>query len=392
MQLRPNRDRSKKGIEYNEDLKRKQKKKSKPIEIKESSSDLSSEYDSCDNDYEADMLDDAKKYEKALQNTLQFVTCGVCGYEGSVTKFLNRKDSYRPMKFPGKNVQDIIDGSKLSDLYNAITASFENTKYPPAQYISEWDRRFDSDGTITGTRFICKGCVRVCSNRESISSNKYDEYEEDNIDEVDNDFDNDVDEIIPQILGNGKTNVSKYPMFNSKPYISVPLNVYMLLFTGECPLELKCLNTVELSMVSPINAICRILINGKHEVLKAKVVCIVNEVAEIAKNLPTLPTPESFATISSECSSNPAKKYYYRPFYVRKALKWLIDNNVLFNKHGIKNESESLLYGDATKIIPVDSHLMSKSDCDALDEAFQEGLSTNTGNEFCVQSFTNVCY
>ena len=32
MQLRPNRDRSKKGIEYNEDLKRKQKKKSKPIE------------------------------------------------------------------------------------------------------------------------------------------------------------------------------------------------------------------------------------------------------------------------------------------------------------------------------------------------------------------------
>ena len=93
MQLRPNRDRSKKGIEYNEDLKRKQKKKSKPSEIKESSSDLSSEYDSCDNDYEADMLDDAKKYEKALQNTLQFVTCGVCGYEGSVTKFLNTKDS-----------------------------------------------------------------------------------------------------------------------------------------------------------------------------------------------------------------------------------------------------------------------------------------------------------
>ena len=135
MQLRPNRDRSKKGIEYNEDLKRKQKKKSKPIEIKESSSDLSSEYDRCDNDYEADMLDDAKKYEKALQNTLQFVTCGVCGYEGSVTKFLNRKDSYRPMKFPGKNVQDIIDGSKLSDLYNAITASFIKLFYFLFNYI-----------------------------------------------------------------------------------------------------------------------------------------------------------------------------------------------------------------------------------------------------------------
>ena len=113
MQLRPNRDQSKKGIEYNEELKRKQKQKNKPIEIKESSYDSSSEDQGCENEYEADMLDDAKKYEKALQNTLQFVTCGVCGYEGSVTKFLNRKDSYRPMKFPGKNVQDIIDGSKL---------------------------------------------------------------------------------------------------------------------------------------------------------------------------------------------------------------------------------------------------------------------------------------
>ena len=47
----------------------------------ESSSDSSSEDQGCENEYEADMLDDAKKYAKALQNTLQFVTCGVCGYE-----------------------------------------------------------------------------------------------------------------------------------------------------------------------------------------------------------------------------------------------------------------------------------------------------------------------
>jgi len=136
MQLRPNRDRSKKGIEYNEDLKRKQKKKSKPIEIKESSSDSSSEDQGCENEYEADMLDDAKKYEKALQNTLQFVTCGVCGYEGSVTKFLNRKDGYRPMKFPGKSIQDIIDGSKRHE-----SMTLMNTFHIQQFYIKDTYRR-----------------------------------------------------------------------------------------------------------------------------------------------------------------------------------------------------------------------------------------------------------
>jgi hypothetical protein len=332
-----------------------------------------------------EMCDDALKYEKALKKSLQFVTCGVCAWEGPPTKFLHRKDSHKRKSFGTMSVEDIIKGSSLSELKRNIESYFEELccefyrDENRRGYLNEWRSTFEDNGTIRGAMYFCKSCVKTCSIRVDMSTD--DLYDEDmNADDEDECDDVDIERSSEELLGTNRSKSSKCLIWHGRSYSSVPLNVYMLLFRGECPKVLKDLNTVELSMVSPINIISRICITGKHDTMKAKIVSVVNELAEIAKQLPNMPSPESFASVRCEGSTNKSKLYYYRPYYVKKAIQWLCERNIVFHKYNFNQKLCESWSEDVNFQVPLHSHIMSESDGDALEEAFEEGVSTNTGN------------
>jgi hypothetical protein len=105
------------------------------------------------------------------------------------------------------------------------------------------------------------------------------------------------------------------------------------LFPGSIPDELKNLNNIEVTMVSIYSSISKISLQGgkNYTVNGALSYTIVNDITSIAQRLPRMPSIESIAILRHGSGGN-AKDYRYRPYYVKKALEWLIANNHLYSR------------------------------------------------------------
>jgi hypothetical protein len=103
-------------------------------------------------------------------------------------------------------------------------------------------------------------------------------------------------------------------------------------FRGKCPKEIACLNLTELSMISLINIVCRIsmLSPDANVSTSGTVFSVLNNVNTILESLPQNPTLEQFCIIRSPGDNKTPKDYRYNPFNVLRALRWLDDNNHLY--------------------------------------------------------------
>ena len=103
------------------------------------------------------------------------------------------------------------------------------------------------------------------------------------------------------------------------------------LFPGPIPDCLAKLTPIEISMISIYCPVTKLkLQGGKHHHSEDTTYTIINEIHEIAKSLPVMPTRESFAYLK-HVAGEKNMMHMYRPFYVKAALKWLKENNPLYN-------------------------------------------------------------
>jgi hypothetical protein len=128
-------------------------------------------------------------------------------------------------------------------------------------------------------------------------------------------------------------------------------------------------------MISPINIISRISVQNKYALKSSKTFSIINDIADIAKQLPRMPTPESYANVKSSASQN-SKSVTYRPYAIRRALRWLQEKNPLVKDIHV---DEKLLIGDSE--IEIESDIVDDDDIEALDEGLNCTISTNTGTD-----------
>jgi hypothetical protein len=128
-------------------------------------------------------------------------------------------------------------------------------------------------------------------------------------------------------------------------------------------------------MICPINIISRISVQNKYAVKNSKTFSIINDIADIAKQLPRMPNPESFASVKSSCAPN-SKGVVYRPHAVREALKFLKDKNSFFKNISIDSK---LLRGDNE--VEIDADVVDDEDIGALEESLNSTISTNTGTD-----------
>ena len=101
------------------------------------------------------------------------------------------------------------------------------------------------------------------------------------------------------------------------------------LFCGPIPMELDCLNYIELSLVSQINVITRVNVHTKYIHSTMKSFSVLNTVHDVVKQLPNTKVLESLAYVRSANASN-SSFYAYRPFCVLRALRWLVSNNPFY--------------------------------------------------------------
>jgi hypothetical protein len=154
-------------------------------------------------------------------------------------------------------------------------------------------------------------------------------------------------------------------------------------FCGSIPFVLGDLTWIERSMISPINCISRISVHHKYAVSKDKVFSVMNDVAEIAKKLPRMPSSEEFAFVKSPGASS--KSHKYRPAKIKAALIFLKQHNrkiyadIELDKSLWWWSDESLSNEYA---IDIEFEEVSADDAEALEEVLQDNLAevaTNTG-------------
>ena len=168
-------------------------------------------------------------------------------------------------------------------------------------------------------------------NEEEEQEEEEQEQEDEEI-EVEYEIEEDNDEAFPDnnSPNSGNSNIEKMSL--QRKYPLVPKKALVLgLFPGYCPEELSFLNDIELSMISIYHPISKInMQGGKHfHVRGAATYTIVNNLTKVMESLPRMPEKDSFATFRHVRENN-HKLYTYRPYYVKRALMWLQQNNFLY--------------------------------------------------------------
>ena len=152
------------------------------------------------------------------------------------------------------------------------------------------------------------------------------------------------------------------------------------LFCGPIPMELDCLNYIELSLVSQINVITRVNVHTKYIHSTMKTFSVLNTVRDVVKQLPNTKILESLAYIRSANASN-SSLYAYRPYCVLRALRWLVNHNpfyadieiVVDSKWNDATETEYVTDGLQTDVVDMDN----ESDLSKV----MENEVTNENNE-----------
>jgi hypothetical protein len=112
---------------------------------------------------------------------------------------------------------------------------------------------------------------------------------------------------------------------------SPPLALVNGHYRGRIPVQLVNLNRTELSMVCLINCVYTLsmLKPGAHYGTSGTVFSVLNDVHAIASVLPRIPSLNEIAIMRSADSVSPVG-FEYSPYKVLEALKWLIENNFLY--------------------------------------------------------------
>jgi hypothetical protein len=118
-------------------------------------------------------------------------------------------------------------------------------------------------------------------------------------------------------------------------------------------------------------------VHHKYPVSMAKTFSVINDLADIAKQLPRMPTAESYAYLKSSTSAK-SKQCLYRPSYVKEALEWLKINNIHIRKIPLTYPSD---WNDAAAEIELEEEEIDDGDCEALEKSFNEPVSTNNGTD-----------
>ena len=232
---------------------------------------------------------DAKRYVDVLNATTQFVECAICGIEESLGKVIAKGS--------------VLSNPLLNEFFVDLSSKRRLLAAVPGLFGVAVDEEFDDHGMLRRSLHVCLKCKKRIDKHGSSSQTHLDD------DALDSD--NDAD---------GPTYTKKGP------------KVFALmhgLYCGPVPMELKCLNFVELTLVSQINVITRVNVHAKYVHSTMKSFSVLNAVHDVVKQLPNIKVLDSLAYVRSSNTAN-SSLYAYRPFCVLRALHWLVENNPFY--------------------------------------------------------------
>jgi hypothetical protein len=245
-----------------------------------------------DNCPESDANYDAKNYAKTLDELTLFEICALCGEEGP------------PMEsVPVAHCVDLLSNTNIDALYKQLTSCLHSEAAEHNQYDIAYAKEIENylpGGLLRGESKICRTCHRTLRKNDVDSSNN----------------DTPLNE----------TSLKKLKKLPKDALING-------LFPGHIPKELLELNPVEESMISIYSSITRVSLHGgkNYSTNGALSYTIVNDVTLVASKLPRLPSITSIAILRHANGKN-CRDYIYRPYYVKKALEWLVANNHLYSE------------------------------------------------------------
>lgn len=232
------------------------------------------------------------------------------------------------------------------------------------QYGEMVEMILSEDGLIKGLDHVCKRCKRTLSGKKTPSSSSSSSSSR-MVEDV-NDSDDDDDDGDEESSGFERTNnTSSTSYATNNPYAVVEG-----LFIGPIPEELSSLSATELSLVSLINPIGKVIIHTKFAHSKTKVFACLNDISEVAKSLPNMAALDTISYLKSS-NTEVSKLYKYRPFFVKRAIVWLKRNNRIYKE---KNTIFPNSWNTSDEREQIDPSLHNVEE----DEELQEGMSNET--------------
>jgi len=295
----------------------------------------------------------AQKVATKFKDNLSFLTCACCPFAGPQQLFLSiedfRKTNHRALIYNGvrksNRVQQLL--SKSSEQANA--------------YAFEFERSFTGFGLLKGLQYLCKRCrdglIGSCPQNDQpvnvasmfgdvVSTNAIGNGTDsgDESDDADDERDNGVHggSVADDCGESDPDNDAEFEAARTKKRGKGSLkNSYLNgLLPGTVPECLKCLTTIELSMVARINTVTKVrLVGNSHYTSTTPTYSIINDVLVIAEQLPRMVSELDHATLRTY-KGEVIKNYWFRPSKVIAALRWLKENNWLYRDIVIKFPSE----------------------------------------------------
>jgi hypothetical protein len=205
---------------------------------------------------------DAQAYAHALHNTTIFEQCALCGVDealGNATLIENI---------------DIDSCKWYTHLRNKLVTEC------PVNFANVITEDIDKYGFLRGRKILCKQCARRFRKKKNNMTNRTLHFDDECVEHV---SDNGTDDDIEQPLKRRRTTDNNRTVKDGSDY-----SLVSGLYCGPIPQELQELNFIEISLISRINPICTITMNGKFTEANGKTFCVVNDVTEIASKLPAL--------------------------------------------------------------------------------------------------------
>ena len=270
---------------------------------------------------------DAKNYAKTYDQLTRFQICALCGEE-CPPKDTVKIDECRDI-LSKTNIMDLYNKQYACCLYNVTL----HDKYDVA-YAKEIEY-YLPNGLLRGESNVRRTCYREMKKKNSYSNSS---------------------DATKQVIHK----LPKDALIHG-------------LLPGHIPDVLSTLNTVEQSMISIYSSITKVSLHGgkNYSVHGALSYTIINDVTLVAKNLPRMPTIAQIAILRNENGKN-TKDFTYRPYYVKQALTWLIENNHLYSDINLEwpndhNWDDPLIELDSPFLLLSDRDIVAIDDNDIND-------------------------
>ena len=240
---------------------------------------------------------DAKNYSKTYDEMTMFCICALCGEEGPPKGSVQLADC--------KEMIDLSNVKSLNeDLISCLTDESSINTYDRA--FAEEIRTHLPGGLLRGETKLCRNCHKSLNKKMPV---------------------------VPKSNGSSQASINEQQETETiNEYRNIPKDALINgLFPGRIPNELIALTDIEQSMIAIYSSITKVSLHGGKNYSLNGALCytIVNDLTNIARSLPRMPSVESIA-ILRQASGKRNKDYSYRPYFVKMALIWLKENNHLY--------------------------------------------------------------